>query len=221
MLILVEDSEAVDVLHRDDGVLEPAFVPGFRGALLALHGIGIDIIARETVFGRDEIRRHALRHGSRSVLRWTGPSAMPHRMKEYRQRLIGFRTATDGHLVLAGHHLSCCEVHGIKARRAEAIDLNARHGGAVAGVDRSKACNIAAGLADRIDHAENNVIDAVHREVGYVLSALSGSGRQCQRRHLVQCAVGLSFAARRADVIVDKCLRHAALLRSFDVLRLV
>ena len=40
---------------------KPPFLPGLRGALLRLDRIGVDIVAREAVFGRDEIGRDALR----------------------------------------------------------------------------------------------------------------------------------------------------------------
>ena len=62
VLVMVEDGEAVLVLDRDDRVLEAALVPGLGGALLALDGIGVDVVAREAVFGGDQVGRDALRH---------------------------------------------------------------------------------------------------------------------------------------------------------------
>ena len=61
--------------------------------------------------------------------------------------------------MLAGHHLRRGEVHRVEARRAEAIDLHARHLVAEAGDERRRARDVAAGFADRIDAAEHHVVD--------------------------------------------------------------
>ena len=63
-----------------------------------------------------------------------------------------------------------------------------------------------------IDDAEHNVIDGVLRQIVALLQRFERHGGEPQRRHLVQRAVGLAAAARRANVIVDICLRHDALL---------
>ena len=62
VLVMVEDRQAVDVLHRNDGMLEAALLPGALGPLLALDSISVDIVTREAVFRGDEVRRDALRH---------------------------------------------------------------------------------------------------------------------------------------------------------------
>src|SRR5499427_1756129 len=62
VLILGEDGEPVHVLDRNNRARETAFVPRSRRALLALHGIGVDVVAGETVFSRDEVGRNPLRH---------------------------------------------------------------------------------------------------------------------------------------------------------------
>ena len=49
-------------------------------------------------------------------------------------------------------------------------------------------------------------------EIVALLQRLQRRGRQRQRGHLMQRAIGLAAAARRANVIVDICLRHDALL---------
>jgi hypothetical protein len=67
--------------------------------------------------------------------------------------------------VLAAHDLGGREIHRIEAGGAEAADLNARHGFAEPGFDRGEAGDVASGLADRIDHAEDDVIDDVFGEV--------------------------------------------------------
>ena len=62
VLILGEDRQSVHVFDLDHRTGEPALVPSRRGALLAFDRIGVNRIAREAVFGRDQIGRYALRH---------------------------------------------------------------------------------------------------------------------------------------------------------------
>ena len=95
---------------------------------------------------------------------------------------------------------------------AEAVDLHARDGFAEPGLQRREARDVAAGLADRIDHAEDDVVDDVLVEMVALLQRLQRRGGQRQRGDLVQRAIGLAAAARGANVIVDICLRHDALL---------
>ena len=114
--------------------------------------------------------------------------------------------------MLAAHDLRGGEVHGIEAGGAEAADLDAGHGFAETGVHRREARDVGAGLADRIDHAEDDVVDDVFGEVVALLQRLQRRGGQRHCGHLMQRAIGLAAAARRANVIVDECLRHDALL---------
>ena len=51
------------------------------------------------------------------------------------------------------------EIHRVEAGSAEAVDLHARHRVAIAGDERRRARDVAAGLADRIDAAQHHVID--------------------------------------------------------------
>ncbi len=114
--------------------------------------------------------------------------------------------------MLAAHDLGGGEIHGIEARGAEPVDLDTGDGFAEAGLQRRKARNVGAGLADRIDHAEHDVVDDVLAEPVAFLQRFQRRRGQRQRGHLVQRAIGLAAAARRANVIVDICLRHDALL---------
>ena len=66
-------------------------------------------------------------------------------------------------------------------------------------------------LKERNNLAED-VVDDVFGEVVTLLQRLQRHGGERQRGDLVQRAVGLAAAARGADVIVDICLRHDALL---------
>ncbi len=63
--------------------------------------------------------------------------------------------------MLTAHDLRCCEIHRIEARGAEPADLDAGDGLAEAGFECGKARDIGAGLADRIDHAEDHVVDDI------------------------------------------------------------
>ena len=127
-------------------------------------------------------------------------------------RLMEFGAAADHQFMLAAHDLGGGKVHGIEAGGAEAADLHAGHGLAEARLQRGKARDVAAGFADRIDHAEHDVVDDVLAEIVAVLERLQRHGRQRQRGDFVQGAVGLAAATRGADVVVDVCLRHDALL---------
>jgi hypothetical protein len=62
VLVMVEHGQAVNVLHRHDRLVEIALLPGAGGALLALDGIGVDVVAAEAVFCGDQVGRDALRH---------------------------------------------------------------------------------------------------------------------------------------------------------------
>ena len=114
--------------------------------------------------------------------------------------------------MLAAHDLGGREIHGVEAGGAEAADLHAGHGFAEARLQRGEARNVAAGFPDRIDNAENDIVDDVFLQVVALLQRLQRHGGERQRGDLVQRAVGLAAAARGADVIVDECLRHGALL---------
>ena len=114
--------------------------------------------------------------------------------------------------MLAAHDLGGREIHRIEAGGAEAADLDAGDGFAEARVHGREARDVGAGFADRIDHAENDVVDDVFLQIVALLERLQRHRGQRHRGHLMQRAIGLAAAARRANVIVDICLRHEALL---------
>ncbi len=113
--------------------------------------------------------------------------------------------------MLPTHHLRGGKIHGIEAGSAEAADLHAGHALAEAGLQRGEAGDVGSRLADRIDHAEHDVIDDVFLQIVAFLQRLQRHGGKRQRRDFVQRAVGLAAAARGAHVIVDECLRHDGL----------
>ena len=67
--------------------------------------------------------------------------------------------------MLAGHHLGGGEIHRVEPGGAEAVDLHAGNGVAVARLQRRDARDVAAGFADRIDAAEHDVVDQLRVEL--------------------------------------------------------
>ena len=74
-------------------------------------------------------------------------------------RDIDFDAAGNDDLVGALRDLGRAEIDGVEARGAEARDLHARRLGVVAGLEGGGARDHRAGLADRIDAAEDDVVD--------------------------------------------------------------
>jgi hypothetical protein len=188
-------------------MLEAAVVPRAGGTLLALHRIGVDVIAREAVARGDEIGRDALRHEVRLDRdrriglpgAASGADADP---------AHGLHPAADRHVLLPGHDLRRGEVDGVETGGAEAVDLQARHPVAVVGDQRGTARDVAAGLAHRIDAAEHHVVDQARIELAPALDRPERLGGEIERGDLVQSAVGLAAAARGAHVIVDEGFGH-------------
>ena len=210
VLVMIENGHAVDVAHGRDGLGETSFLPGLRGALLGLDRIGVYIVARETILCGDEIGRHALRHeigrnGRRGIDR---PGAA---FRSHADAAHALHAAADRHVVLAGHDLRGGEVHGVEARGAEAVDLHARHVIAVPGDQRGDARDVGAGFADRIDAAENDVVDQFRVEFVAVLERAQRARGELQRRDFMQRAVRLAATARRAHGVVDECVCHLVL----------
>ena len=177
---------------------------------LRLDGVGVDVVAREAVFGGDEIGRDALRHeiggdGDRRVDR---PGAARGADADAAHR---FDAAADRQLVLARHHLRRGEIDRVEAGGAEAVDLHAGHAVAEARRQRAHARDVAARFADRIDAAHHHVVDLARLEIVAVLDRLERGLGQLQRRRGVQRAVRLAAPARRAHVVVDERVGHGGL----------
>ena len=62
VLVAVEDRQAVDVAHRHDRLREAVVRPGGGGALLALDGEEVAVVAGEAELGGDDVGADALRH---------------------------------------------------------------------------------------------------------------------------------------------------------------
>ena len=188
-------------------------VPGRRGALLAFDRIGVDVVARKSVFGRDQVggnalRQEIMRDRNRRIDR---PGAAG---RADADPAHGFDAAADRHLLLPGHDLRGGEIHGVEAGGAEAIDLHAGDAVAITGDQRRGARDIGGGFADRIDDAHDHVIDQSSVELVADLDRAERLAREIERGHFMQRAVDLAAAARRAHVIVDEGVGHEFLSNS-------
>ena len=83
--------------------------------------------------------------------------------------------------MLAAHHLCGGEIHRIEARGAEAVDLHAGHRVAEARRQRPHASDVAAGFADRIDAAHDDVVDPGRFELIAVLDRLQRGRGEMKR----------------------------------------
>jgi hypothetical protein len=110
--------------------------------------------------------------------------------------------------MLPRHDLRRCEVHGIEAGCAEAIDLHTGHTVAKPGDECRRARDIAAGLADRIDATEHNVIDQRWIELIAIFDGSKRLRRKIECGYLVQRAISFTAPARAADSIIYKCVGH-------------
>ena len=207
MLVALEHRQAIDVEDRRDRVLEPALFPGRRGALLQLDRVSIDVVAREAVFCRHEVRRHALRHeiGGNRQRRISRPCASRGADADAAHR---FDAPSDREVVLSAHHLSGGEIDRIEARRAEPVDLYARHRVAKARGKRAHARDVAARFADRIDATHHHVVDINGVKMVAILDRLQRCRGQMERRSGVQRAVRFAASARRSHVVVDDGFGH-------------
>ena len=207
VLVMLQHRQAVDVEDRGDRVLEPAVFPGRRGALLRFDRVSVDVVAREAVFRRDEISRDALRHeisrdGKRRI---GGPCAAGRADADATHQ---FDAPADGQLVLSAHHLRRGEIDGIEARRAEAVDLYARHRVAKARGERPHARDVAARFADRIDATHHHVVYVGGIEMVAILDRLQSRRGQMECGCGMQRAVWFAAPAWRSHVVVDDGFGH-------------
>ena len=123
-------------------------------------------------------------------------------------RLIELDAAADRHVLLSGHDLRGREIDCVEAGGAEAVDLHAGHGVAIAGDQRGRSGDVGTGLADRINHAQHHVVDHRRIEIVAVFDGVERLARKIERGHLVKRAIHLAAATGRANVIVDKSVGH-------------
>ncbi len=218
VLVLGEQRQAVDVPDRHDRAGEAAIIPGRRRSFLALDRVGVDIIARESVFRGDEIGRDALRHevGRDGDHRIDRPGAARRTDADAAHRLD---TSADRAIMLARHDLGRRKIHGVETGGTEAVDLHPGDVRAVSGGQRRSPRDVAAGLADRVDAAEHDIVDDGPVKAVAVLERGQRRRGQPERRDFMQRPIGLAAPARRAHVVVDEGVRHACLFGRGNVPR--
>jgi hypothetical protein len=79
---------------------------------------------------------------------------------------------------------------------------------AIAGNERRSPRDIAAGFADRIDHAQHHVINQRRIEVVAVLDRAERLACKIERSHFVERTVHFAAAAGCTHVIVDESVGH-------------
>ncbi len=207
VLVVIEEGQADLVLHGDDRLLEAAFLPGLRGALLALDGEAIDVGAGEAPLGGDHVGSDALR--GEVALEGHGRIGRPGAaVGAHGHAAHALDAAADGKVGLAGHDLGRGHVGRFEARGAEAVDLHASDRLGIVRIENGQPRDVGALLLHRRDAAQHDVVDERGIEVVAVADGLQDGRRQMQRRHLVQGTVALAATARRADGVVDVGLSH-------------
>ena len=96
----------------------------------------------------------------------------------------------------------------VQAGGTEAVELHAGHAVAITGDQRGRAGDIGASFADRIDAAQNHVVDQRRIQIVAVLDGAERLAGEIERGDLVQRAVGLAAAARGTDMIVNEGVGH-------------
>ena len=181
------------------------------GALLRAEGVAVDVFAAPAAERGDQVGADALRHeaggdvGGR-VLR---PGAAVGADGDARH---AFDAAGDDHVFPAARHFLRRQVHGLEAGGAEAVDLHAGDLHVPAGLQRRRLGDHRALLADGRDDAHHHVVELGRIEAVALLQLRQQAGEQVDGLDLVQAAVLLALAARRANGVEDHGVRHRRLL---------
>ncbi len=203
VLVVVEDEQTVLVTNRHNRFREVAAGPCRGRLLLSAQRVAVDVLAREALDGGDQVGADALRHEADPVvgLRVGRPGAAVGAHRDTAHRLDA---AGQHQVVPAGAHLLRGGVDGLQARGAEPVELHATGG---LGQPRGQHCgtgDVAALVADRRHHAEDQVADQGLVQVGEAPAQfVDQPDDQVQRLDLVERAFAL-LAARRADGLVDE-----------------
>ena len=212
-LLVVQDDVVVEVCDRDHRAGEAPLGLGRRGTLLRARRVGVDVLARELLDRRDQVGADALRDERRVVvgLRVHRPGAAVGAHRHARHRL---HAAREHEVLPAGCDLLGGDVDRLKARGAEAVELNAGDGVRKAGLDRRGLGDVPTLVADRRHTPEHDVVDALgirslvaHQHlVHQPYDEINGLRR-------VQRAVDLALAPRCADRVEHQRIgcRHGAL----------
>jgi hypothetical protein len=104
--------------------------------------------------------------------------------------------------------LAAARFTDFQPRGAEAALRDAGHGLRPLGVEHRGARDVGALLAHRRDAAQHHVVDQRWCRATALLQRLQQRAQQPHRRGLVQAAVLLALATRRAHVVVDEGFAH-------------
>ncbi|PSK43227.1 hypothetical protein B0E38_07884 [Streptomyces sp. 111WW2] len=202
VLVVVEDGETGAVLHRHDGPLEAALLPGGRRALLGQRRVLVHVTAREALDGRDQVGADALRDevGGEVGHRVVEPGAA---VRGHRDAGHGLDAAGEDQVLPPGAHLHGGHVDGFQARGTEAVLLHAGHRVRQPGRDRRDAGDVRALVADRADDTEHDVVHGGRIQAGEPGADLvDETDDQVDGLRAVQGAVRLAASARGADRVV-------------------
>ena len=189
-------------------LLEAALVPGLGGALLALDRIGVDVVAREAVFGGDQVGGNALRQEIGLAPR---SSDRPARRRRRRRCRRGSSIRRRRRWSCSCWPLMIWAAAKFTASRPEAQKRLIWMPGTPSPKPATSAAARAM-LPPASPTGSTQPITTSSIMPGVELVAVLDRGqrlrRQIERGHLVQRAVGLAAAARRAHVVVDECIGH-------------
>ena len=206
-LVAVQHQQACDVMHGHDAAGKAPFGARHRGALVRAQREGVDIGAAEAFHRRDQIGAHALRHEAQLLVdaRVHHPGAA---IAAHGPAAHALDAAADHQVFITAGDLGRSQVHTLQARGAEAALGDAGHGLRPLGVEHRGARDVGALLAHRGHAADHQVIDQRRVQRTALLQRLQHCTQQPHRAGLVQAAVLLALAARRAHVVVDVGTGH-------------
>ena len=201
-LVVVEGQAAVVVEDRDEGSLEASLGDGHLGAVLAVDGELVALLAGEPLDGGDQVGRDALRD-HRVLLAEVGVvggEAVDVQRRRPRHRLDA---AADDEVLEAGQDARGGEVHGLLARAAEAVERDAGRVERPAGVERGHAGDVHRVVAAAGAAAHDHVVDVGGVEAVALLQGVEHLRQDALRVDGVQRAGLLALAARRAHGVDD------------------
>ena len=187
-----------------------------RGALLALEGQLVDVLARDAFERRDRVGADALVR-----LRMQGAQAQVAGVHHERPARRGgparhhLGAAGDHEILHARHDPGGRDVDGGDARAAEAVERHAAGADVVAGVERRHPAQVAALLAALRAGAPDDVVDFGGVEAVALGQRAQDGGAELLRMNVRQRALaGLADAARRAQASMMRASAMAISLNS-------